>query len=142
MKCKNIFSVLSSLSVFESWSKAVVGHGIEVLKVEELRIVKVDVLRANIARIRAVGLMSFRFQIPCSSECTALFRRASGESTIERTCFRPLTVRALYLSAAVVLNPLLSPTFALTTNHKHRLAKFSTFLAAFEEQSTSRRRDL
>jgi hypothetical protein len=67
MKCKNIFSVLSNLSVFESWSEAVVGHGIEVLKVEELRIVKVDVLRANIARICAVGLMSFRFQVPCSS---------------------------------------------------------------------------
>jgi hypothetical protein len=66
IKCNDILSVFSNLSGFESWSKAVARYEIEDLEIEELRIVKVDALRANIARIRAVRL-SFRFQDPCSS---------------------------------------------------------------------------
>jgi len=57
IKCNDIVSVFSNLSGFESWSKAVAGHEIEDLEIEELRIVKVD----------AVRVVSCRFQVPCSS---------------------------------------------------------------------------
>jgi len=56
IKCDDILSVLSSLSAFESWNDAVARHGIEDPMIEELRTAKVDALRANIARIRAVRI--------------------------------------------------------------------------------------
>ncbi|KAE9375889.1 hypothetical protein N431DRAFT_370819 [Stipitochalara longipes BDJ] len=97
IKCDDILSVFSSLSAFESWNDAVVRHGIEDPMIEELRTAKIDVLRANIARIRA--------------ECIVLFRSSYQEkvNALDRTTFHALTVTALHLSATIMLNRIILP---------------------------------
>jgi hypothetical protein len=66
IKCDDILSVLSSLSAFESWDDAVARHRIGDPMIEELRTSKIEALRANIARIRAVIFPSiFLAFVPC-----------------------------------------------------------------------------
>lgn len=114
-KCDDILSIFGTLNAFERWNEEhpLVENADSMI--EEFRVAKIQALRANISRVRAVRLSS---STACGTmlilvqECEVLFHPPypSRKDTVDRTTFHALTVIALHLSATIILNRILSPS--------------------------------
>ncbi|KAH8693890.1 hypothetical protein BGW36DRAFT_429917 [Talaromyces proteolyticus] len=93
--CDQIFAIMGRINAFASWNEEHQQYFEWDNTLKELRTAKIEVLQAQIAKIRA--------------ECALLMREQQDSKAIDRSLFHFLTVETLHKSATIMLNRVVEP---------------------------------